>query len=323
MDRILVKIVLGGGNDGLNTLIPLDTANNNAYYTLRPTIGIANPIELDAGNAGVQLGIHPAATALKDLYDAGKASIIQGVGYPNPNKSHFIGTDIMVGAKDGNTQSETGSSYLGEWLNVKYPNYPEAFPNLTMPSVLGLGLGFALPGVIFNRSSGPGMGIILKGSPTTFRTLVNSVNQPQTNPLGITASKRKIAQWYRVDSGSDQYSDVLANAYLAQNNVVAYSGGKLAEQLKDIARLIGSGEKTPVYVCSIGGFDTHAGQVSSGDNTTGTHADLLADTFGSIKDFLDDLNAMGTSIADRVLVQTFSEFGRQVGENASLGTDHG
>lgn len=322
-DRILVLIVLGGGNDGLNTLIPLDTANNNAYYAARPTIAISNPIELDAGNPGVQLGIHPAATGLKNLYDAGKAAIIQGVHYPNANKSHFIGTDIKISAKDGNTQAQTGASYIGQWLDRHYPNYPEAFPNPTMPDVLGLGLGFALPGIIFNRAAGPGTGIILKGSPTTFRTLVNSVNQPSTNPLGVTASKQKIAHWYGVDSGSDVYSDALANAYQAQNNIATYQSGKLADQLKDIARLIGSGSKTRIYVASIGGFDTHSGQVVGGNTATGAHANLLTDLFGSVDTFLSDLNSMGSAIADRVQVQTFTEFGRQVGENGSLGTDHG
>lgn len=319
-DRILVYIVLGGGNDGLNTVIPLDTTNNNLYYSLRPTIALSNPVQLDGA---LDLAVHPSATALKDMYQAGKAAIIQNVHYPNHNKSHFKGTDIKFSAKDGNTQADTGNSFIGEWINSKYPNYPAGYPNVDMEDALGLGLGFALPGISFNRASGNQIGLKLVGSPTTFRQLVTSVNQPSTNPLGLTASKRKIAKWYAIDQAADAYSLAMANAYAAQNNVLTYGTGKLANQLKDIARLIGGGSNTQIYIASIGGFDTHSSQVESANTATGAHANLMDDLFTSVKEFIDDLNAMGSSIADRVLVQTFTEFGRQVRENGSFGTDHG
>lgn len=325
-DNITVIVQLGGGNDGLNTLIPLDTANYNAYGAARPTIGIQNPIELDASNSAIEIGLHPEAGALKSMWDAGKVSIIQGVHYTNPQKSHFKATDLMASALDGDTQAQAGNSWVGEFLNARYPNYPEDFPNVLMPDVLALGLGYALPGIAFNRGSGPSVGITLKGSPTSFRQLVNTVNQPSTNPLGLTRSKEWIAHWYGVDSGSDAYADALATHYLAQQNVGVYGTygkARLSDQLKDVARLIGNGSKTPIYYVSIGGFDTHAGQVVSGNSATGAHADLIADLFGSVKDFHDDLQAMDPAIADRVTTMTASEFGRKVGENGSLGTDHG
>ena len=320
MDRILIYVVLGGGNDALNTIIPLDTINNNLYYTYRPTLGIANPIQLGS----TDLGVHPSATSLKNMYDAGNAAIIQGVHYPNPNKSHFIGTDIKISLKDGNTSTETGAGFLGTWLYEKYPGYPGAFPNAIIEDPLGIALGNAPPQIAFiEGTEGIKMGLNLQGSPNNFRNLVLSVDQPSTNPLGLTASKRKIAKWYAADSSADNFSGAMANSWIAGENVVSYVSGKLQDQLMDVARMIKGGSKTQVYMVSMGGFDTHSSQISSGNSATGAHADLLQSAFGNIESFLADLNADSTALADRVLVQTFTEFGRQIAENGSLGTDHG
>lgn len=322
MDRIMVYVVLGGGNDALNTLIPLDTNNNNLYYSLRPTIGISNPVQL----TGTQLGVHPAAQALKDLYDADKAAIIQGVHYDNPNKSHFVGTDIKISAADGNSfDANNVTGFLGDFLDERYPDYPGSFPNPDFIDPLAISMGPSVPQIVFKGgTNGINMGINLQGSPVLFRNIVLTVDQPQTNPLGLSASKQKIAKWYAADTKADNFSAAMANSWSAGTNAVTYpTGTSLPTQFADVAKMIKGGSKTQVYVVTVGGFDTHADQVVGGTPETGTHATLLAAVFDNIQSFLNDLDAAGSTTADRVLVQTFTEFGRQVGENGSLGTDHG
>ena len=291
MDRILIYVVLGGGNDALNTLIPLDSVNNNLYYTYRPTIGISNPTQLTT-----DIGIHPSASSLKNMFDAGNAAIIQGVHYPNPQKSHFLGTDIMISAKDGNTSTETGAGFLGNWLYEKYPGYPGSFPNAIIEDPLAIKLGTAPPQIAFTEgTTGINMGLSLLGSPNNFRSLVLSVDQPSTNPLGLTASKRKIARWYAADSAADNFSGAMANTWAAGTNVVSYTTGKLDDQLMDVARMIKGGSKTQIYLVSMGGFDTHSSQVTSGNSSAGTHATLLADAFGNIEAFFSSSEIKTTS----------------------------
>lgn len=320
--RILVYVVMGGGNDALNTIIPLDTPNNNLYYSLRPTIGISSPVQL----TGSQIGVHPAAQALADMYDDDKAAIIQGVHYDNPNKSHFVGTDIKISAEDGNSfNSGTVTGFLGDWLDSRYPDYPGSYPNPDFVDPLGISMGPGIPQITFQGGANQtNVGINLGGSPVAFRNLVLTVDQPQTNPLGLTASEQKIAKWYAADSKADNFSAAMATSWSAGSNAVTYpTGTSLDTQFADVARMIKGGSGTQVYMVTVGGFDTHASQVVGGATDTGTHANLLANVFGNIQAFLADLNADSTALADRVLVQTFTEFGRQVGENGSLGTDHG
>jgi uncharacterized protein (DUF1501 family) len=309
-DKVLVMIQLNGGNDGLNMVIPIDGYGN--YVNARSNIAIPqNRILTLSGND--KTGLHPSMTGLQTLYNEGKLSIVQAVGYPSPNFSHFRATDIWMSASDSNTVVNSG--WAGRYLGVEFPNYPNGYPNVTMPDPLAIQIGSITSLTLQGPSVSMGMSI---SDPVNFYNLIDGVIDPAPDtPWGKELKYiRLIAQQ------TQQYATAIKNAAAAVPTQGAYpSNNSLADQLKIVARLVKGGLKTRIYMVSIGGFDTHSAQVNTGDTTTGNHATLMLRVSDAIKAFMDDLKGLG--VDDRVVGMTFSEFGRRIKSNASMGTDHG
>lgn len=312
-DRVVVLIQLSGGNDGLNTVIPLD--QYDAYYKARTNIAI--PQDKILRLQGVdKTGLHPAMTGLQQLYDAGKLSILQGVSYPQPNFSHFRATDIWLTGADAGQILPTG--WAGRYLDEQYPQFPRNYPNTDMPDPLAIQVGSLVSPALQGPSLPMGMAI---SNPNSFYDLIDE----KSAPAAPTRAGDQLAYIREMAAKTDQYAGVIKKAaqrVTRQSDCYPPNGANpLADQLKIVARLIAGGLRTRFYLVGMGGFDTHAKQTDNSDTTTGTHAKLLARLSEAITAFQDDL--AGLQVEDRVIGMTFSEFGRRIQSNASGGTDHG
>lgn len=313
-DRILVIIQLSGGNDGLNTVIPLDQMSTYTDVNYRGNIAIKENKVLGLGT-NKATGLHPSLGGLQSLYNEGKLSIVQGVSYPTPNFSHFEANDIWMKAADLSKQQTSG--WGARYLTTEFPNYPTGYPNTEMPDPVAIQIGALASSTLISK--GQPIATILQ-DPDAFARLVG---EKTTTPSGNVKKEAQEHLTYiqELQNKSVEYAAQIKVAADKGKNQVAYPTNNLAAQLQIIARLIHGGLKTKIYYVSTGGFDTHASQVVSSDTSTGTHANLLKNLSDSIKVFTDDLSKMG--VAERVVGMTFSEFGRRAKSNASLGTDHG
>jgi uncharacterized protein (DUF1501 family) len=315
LDRVMVWIQLSGGNDGINTVIPLD--QYNTYLALRSNIAIPSNRALPLANGA---GLHPAMTGMKTLFDAGKLAVVQGVSYPNPNFSHFRATDIWLTASDYNVYLEDG--WLGRYLSDSFPGYPSGYPNSDMPDSPALQIGSTVS--LGFQGPSQSMAITIQ-DPNTFYTLVSGSSSGGQDEVPPTTAGQELLFVRQVGDQSMSFAGrVKFAADRAANKSSLYPASgqnSLADQLKIVARLIAGGLRTRTYLVSLGGFDTHSNQVSSADTTTGTHATLLGKLSAAIQAFQDDLELLGCD--QRVITMTFSEFGRRPSSNASLGTDHG
>ncbi len=324
---ILVVLQMAGGNDGLNTVIPF---GNDHYARARSRLRIPAKEVLKINDA---LGFHPDLSGLKSVYDAGQLCVVQGVGYPNPNRSHFRSTEIWHTASDSNKNEQYG------WIGRYFDNSCSG-----CDPTIGINIGKQTPQAFAAKKP---VGISLQ-NPQDYRFVTSDRPGP--------GEKDTTEQSYRKLNGMDEQVEMTEPAALnagatigsvsgptihhgsaldfvertafdAQlssdqiravgnkvSNKATYPGGQLANSLKLVARLIGGGLPTRIYYVSQGGYDTHT-------NQSAAHDRLLKELGDSLKAFLDDLKAQGS--LDRVLVMTFSEFGRRVQENASGGTDHG
>lgn len=314
-DRILVLIQLNGGNDGLNTVIPLDHYSN--LFNARQNIIIPENKILKLTGTD-KTGLHPGMLNLRDMYDNGLVSIIQDVGYPNPDFSHFRSTDIWLTASDSDKQVETG--WLGRYLDTKFPGFPANYPNANYPDPPAIQIGAMVSPSFQGENASMGMSIT---DPKSFYQFVTGTVDPAPNtPAGHELTYiRLVAQQTQQYSGSIKNAATKNNPANLSTRYPAAGTNTLADQLKIVAQLIAGGLKTRVYMVSLGGFDTHAAQVVNGSTDTGTHATLLNRISVAVDAFQDDIKKLG--VADRVLGMTFSEFGRRIKSNASLGTDHG
>ncbi|MDP3929775.1 MAG: DUF1501 domain-containing protein [Bacteroidota bacterium] len=312
-DRVLVLVQLNGGNDGLNTVIPLDQYSK--YYSARTNIAIPeNKVLSLSGNAAT--GLHPSMTHINNLFSDGKIGIIQNVGYPNQDFSHFRSTDIWLTASDANKNEDTG--WMGRYLDTKFPGFPTGYPNATHPDPPAIQIGAMISPAL--QGSEMSMGISIT-DPSNFYQFINGTVDPAPNtPMGHELTFiRLVAQQTQQYAGSIKSA---ADKVVNKSTKYPTAGtNTLADQLKIVARLVAGGLKTRVYMVSLGGFDTHATQVVAGSTDTGTHATLLSRISAGVDAFQDDLKLL--SIEDRVLGMTFSEFGRRIRSNDSLGTDHG
>jgi uncharacterized protein (DUF1501 family) len=311
-DHVLVVVQMSGGNDGLNTVIPRDQYSN--YFNARSNIAIAeNKILALTGNAVT--GLHPSLTGFRDMYNNGDLCIVQSAGYPTPNFSHFRATDIWMTASNSNEFVTTG--WLGRYLNGEYPGFPTGYPNVNMPDPLGIQFGSGTSLAMLGPTIQTGYTI---SDPNAF---INNADGGEDPITPGTPAADKLLYVRDISRQSQAYYNVVKNAYnLPGNaNLVTYPSNSLANQLKIVARLINGGLKTKIYVVSVGGFDTHSAQVNTLDTSTGAHANLMATLGNSIQAFHNDLKLMNKD--QRVLGMTFSEFGRRVKSNASVGTDHG
>jgi uncharacterized protein (DUF1501 family) len=320
---ILVVLQMAGGNDGINTVVPY---SSDDYRKARPRIGLPADKVLKLND---NVGFHPALTGFKSLYDSGNLSVVQGVGYPNPNRSHFRSTEIWQTASDSETFEKYG------WIGRYFDNACGGCD----PAV-GMAVEQQLPQSFYSKTS---KGVCMT-TPESYRFMpgdhprpgqtdmveasYEKLNDIDTAPgdqnsggsIGMLTSAMPMTGGRAVDFiertaldaqvSSDEIRSIAARA---QNQSV-YPGSQLGNSLKLVAKLIGGGLPTRIYYVSQGGYDTHTNQLA-------TQQRLLADLGDSMKAFVDDLRAQGNM--QRVLVMTFSEFGRRVSDNANGGTDHG
>jgi uncharacterized protein (DUF1501 family) len=296
--KVLVLLQLNGGNDGLNTIIPYE---DSIYYSKRPILGVPK-------NSVVPLnsitGLHPSLLPLKELYDNGKVTIVQNVGYENPNRSHFRATDIWLSASDSNQFVYDG--WAGRYLKKVFPDYPSIIPEHPMAIQLG-----AVQSLLLESQHGS-MGVAFDDPNQFYQLVLGSKADNDPPPNTIAGEELKFLK--QVAAASIQYATIIKEKADASRNLVTYPNTRLGQQLAIVAELISGGLDTPVYLTSLGGFDTHA-------NQSGTHQNLLGQVATAISAFQLDLELHG--IADRVILMTFSEFGRRLSENGSAGTDHG
>ncbi|MEY4769266.1 MAG: hypothetical protein RIQ40_6 [Planctomycetota bacterium] len=310
-ERVLVIVQMGGGNDGLNTVVPYGSAD---YYNQRPTIGIQAPTAQARGQAGVALdlardpgiGLHPSLRGLKELFDDGQLAVLQGVGYPNPNRSHFTSMDIW------NTADTNGKG--DGWIGRYFDNTCNGTP---LPEG-AISIGRTAPLAMVGKVQKP----INFESADLFRWMGNDVDHRMEatyeamNRAGVLphTSERSEAAFLMRTALDAQLSSDRIRAAVERQPLATWPSSDLAKQLKMIAAMIRDGMKTRVYYASISGFDTHAGQL-------GAHARNLQQVGDALLAFQKELKAQGNQ--DRVATLVFSEFGRRVRQNASGGTDHG
>lgn len=347
-DRVLVILQMHGGNDGLNSFVPLD--NYDHYYSRRANIalpyksGRRTVIPLDSTVASAdQIGLHPDMQAFKDMYDLGRAAVFQGVSYERNNGSHFRGRDIQF--MGGGADDYLSSGWIGRYLNTQYDGrvYPEEFPYPEMLDPLALEMGNDLS-LIFHQTGNIPTSISLAGSPTSLANQIDGLEgftdegvDPRGTPpefLDDTPYGKQMNWILGLEDKSEDYIKRLSEIYdSAAESKVEYpnfypfnapDGSKsngLSGQLQLVARLLDGGVKTKVFLVKIGGFDTHANQTESYDPTMGSHAALMYHISNAMKAFNSDLISRG--LDHRVLALTMSEFGRRIGSNGSYGTDHG
>ncbi len=316
---ILVVLQLAGGNDGLNTVIPL---GNDEYHKARPTLAIA---DTDALRLDDTLGIHPQLAKLKELYDNGLLAVVNGVGYPNPNRSHFRSTEIWHTASDANRFERHG--WIGRYFDNQCKGcdptvgvaiasqMPQAFTAAT-PT----GISFNNPETYRYVPGGPA------GQSMAEEFIYREINKPDPAAnaggsigalTGAVASDLSAADFLERTALDAQVSSDRLRAILEKGDAGAtgvYPQSALAQQFQTVSRLIAGGLPTRVYYISQGGYDTHTNQKNSHDRLLGEFAEAATA-------FVADMKGQGN--LGRVLVMVFSEFGRRVAENASGGTDHG
>ena len=302
--RVLVLIQLAGGNDGLNTLIPY---GDSVYYKARPGIGIPKNQVLRIND---HVGLHPRLSGLKELYDEGNLAIVQGVGYPQTDRSHFRSMDIWQSAQPLNQAPRDG--WLGRALEWQFDHQPERAEGLTLGTDK-LPLAF-----VSGRVSVPTLRrledfqLVDGHGPESHQKLKK---ETLTRILQSTAEgKQELDFLRRATATALTNADRLKSLNSNYKPAVDYPATGLANRLKLIAQMVAAELPARIYFVSLDGFDTHAQQ-------EGGHAALLAELGGAMLAFQRDL--VGHGLADKVLLSTFSEFGRRVSENGSLGTDHG
>jgi uncharacterized protein (DUF1501 family) len=304
--RVLVVLQLDGGNDGLNTVVPY---GDDSYRKHRPHLQLAKN---QVRRIDDRMGLHPALTGLEQLLQKGQLAIVQSVGYPNPNRSHFESMAIWHGGRLHADANRPGwlARALDEGLGRPAADAPalhvssELLPHALyggqhqVPSLLDLGRfrrRLGMPdgaGAAAQRAALDQVAALDRGSPGSLLQFVQ-----RSTVLSYSSSDR-LEHALRGKAAPARYPD---------------SSG-LGQRLRLVAQLIRAGLGTSIYYTQLGGFDTHA-------NQQGTHFGLLREMGDALEAFLDDLSASGD--ARRVLVLVFSEFGRRLTENASGGTDHG
>ncbi|MHA4811815.1 DUF1501 domain-containing protein [Flavitalea flava] len=309
-NHVLILVQLVGGNDGLNAVIPIE--NYGDYVAARSNIAIPEQKILQLGGK-TKSGLHPALSGFKELYDADQLAILQAVGYPSPDGSHFRSTDIWLTGADSDQYLDTG--WAGRFLGETYTNFPIGYPNDIMSDPLAIQIGSVISPVFMAPGGNTAMAV---PTDTQFYDLINGITEPEPDtPMGNELTYlRAVARQTNKYAGA---IEAAAKKVTAQSSYPA--NNELAEQLKTVARLIAGGLKTRVYMVSMGGFDTHGGQVQSGDTTTGNHSILLQKLSEAITAFMKDCQFLG--VHKQVLGMTFSEFGRRIISNGSFGTDHG
>ena len=306
--KIIVIIRMDGGNDGLNTVIPLDQMSN--LSKARPHVILPENKIIPLGSN--ELGLHPSLSDFKTLFDEDRLKIIQNVGYPNPDFSHFRSMDIWQSASDSNQYLTSG--WVARYIENQHPSYPEAYPSDAYPHPLAVEMGWQSSLLFTGQKS---FTSFLARNPTNFQEIINEFDNEY--PSDNKGNKLKYLQL--IAKQSNIYSKIIKEKYENGKNEVPYGNSNLERQLEIVSQLISGGLKSRIYFVEFGGFDTHDTQVDSADRTKGNHAMLLKELNDAVTTFTKNLDASGYS--DNVLTMTFSEFGRTIVSNGSNGTDHG
>ena len=298
-DRIVVLVNLQGGNDGLNCIVPFGNPN---YYRLRPTIGVAQSDVLAIDN---QLGFNPNMKSLKGMYDKGMVAVVQGVGYPNPDHSHFRSTEIWQTAAP---EKYEHTGWLGRYLDSAGLPKDNLFNGVAIAQVLPeamIGNKVDVPAIAQLGGYGLASDHNLQAR-HTYTQLVNDNRFPFSSPY--------LSHVAEIEDHAQRGSEELPKLVAGYKTDATYPATPLGRSLALAAQIAGSNIGTRVLYVQHGSFDTHVSQKGTQDRLLGEFSDAIAA-------FYDDLTAHGN--ADRVLTVTFSEFGRRIEENGSRGTDHG
>ena len=316
--NILVVLQLAGGNDGLNTVIP---TGNDEYRKARPTLGLTDSkiLRIDAAT-----GLHPSLSGLASAYQDGHLAIVQGVGYPNPNRSHFRSTEIWATAVDSDKSSSTG--WIGRYFDNACSGC-DASVGIAIASQLPQSFAAATPkGVLYQGGGGTKKktskkkGSNLSDSDASMMSMEEDDAGEAGGSIGMLNGPGNLGKMSALDFLERTEMDAkvsqqeIANASAKAKNSVPFPSSRLGQNFAMVSRLIAGGMPTRIYYLSLGGFDTHTQQA-------GAHERLLKEMGDAVSAFLADLKAQGN--LGRVTLMTFSEFGRRVKENASGGTDHG
>jgi uncharacterized protein (DUF1501 family) len=306
-ENVLVIIQMFGGNDGLNTVIPAD---NDLYYSkFRKTLNIPKTKALKLGTTLSYL--NPALKNGKNegmfgMFKNGNLAVIQGIGHPNPNLSHFRSTDIWL---SGITPTNDAERLESGWIGRYFDRINQSSEH---PNCMNIGSSSSL---LFSTGS-EDVGISVE-NPNDFYERGKDLLSGESFLTGNGAYVDERNFLLDLSIQSNKYSKVVKSAFDAGKNTTEYAKGKLSDELKLVSRLISGGLKTKVYLLSIDGFDTHAGQ----GTTEGKHANLLTEISNAVSYFMADLKAQ--KLSKNVLGMTISEFGRRPNQNDSNGTDHG
>jgi uncharacterized protein (DUF1501 family) len=292
--NILVVIQLNGGNDGLNTFIPYDTPQ---YYSLRSNVAIPKEQVLKAASSG--MGFHPSMKGFADMMQAGDMSVVQNVGYPNPNRSHFRSIEIWQTGSGANEYLNSG--WLGRFLDAQCKEQ-DVLGALNLDNIENP----ALKGKISHA--------LTMQDPQRFERQLKVITNDKDDPIDENPNLDFVRK-LKINSfeGSDQIKKALAQSKNLTPLTPQYPKHLLGKNLEWISKMIKGGLETSVYYTGMGGFDTHVNQLAK-------HKNLMTEVSESVKAFYDDMKAAG--LMNNVTVMIFSEFGRRVKDNGN-GTDHG
>lgn len=299
-DRVLVLIQLDGGNDGLNTFVPIE---NDLYYnTYRQTLNISKQESVKLTDT---VGMHPSMNPLENLWLDGKMGVIQNVGYPDGDLSHFRSTDIWATASDADEFLETG--WVGRFLDNEFPDFSEN------PTENPLAVQIGGSSSLLFKAPDTNMGMVLSDVELLQRLVEDGVVYSLDNiPATVYGSE---IEFVRTQANSSyRYAEAIKTSYDSSSTQADFSNSNLSTSLAIVSRLIKGNLGSKIFLVSLPGFDTHANQPD-------VHASLLNELSNAVSEFYDDLEADGKS--QDVLIATFSEFGRRVYQNSSAGTDHG
>ncbi len=299
--KILVVVQLSGGNDGLNTVVPY---RNDIYYRERPAIAVPRDKVLTLND---EIGLNPAMAALRPLYDDGLLTVINNVGYPNPDRSHFRSMDIWQTASDSDKYMTTG--WVGRYLDASCDGPGSCAPHKAVE--VDDTLSLAVKGQNIN-----GLAVLdaKKLYNQTRGSLIEGLAKEKPTTAAAGAPHENVAYLYKTLAETVSSAAYVYDKSKVITSTAAYPNSELGKRLKTVSELIQSGVSTSVYYVSIGGFDTHI-------NQPGQQERLLTQYAEAVSAFTNDIKAAGRT--NDVLLMTFSEFGRRVKQNASRGTDHG
>ncbi len=300
-DRVLVLIRLKGGNDGLNTIIPI--FDYGTYQSIRPTIRIPQNEILSLSN---EFGMPNTMSPLQSLWAEGNMKVVHSVGYEDQNLSHFRSSDIWASASDADVIDNSG--WLGRYLQDQYPDFLMNPPEI--PPAIQIG-GVGNQAFIDTNNTNISVSV---NEPDELYEIAQNGQLYDVNNLPDCFYGEQLGYMRAVANSTFIYAEVIKEAYDASINQAGYPNGSLARQLAIVARLIKGNLGTKLYMVTLDGFDTHA-------NQNGTHPRLMTEIAASVKAFYDDLGFVNKD--KDVLSMTISEFGRRPEQNASGGCDHG